>query len=166
MAGRPSGEVLDPELSGPVAQDLIEVDPRGRVLLPPRIISEIHWLDKFPKADVQALAILDRPKTVRLLSFDEAGVAVLSRRRQLIGMLETDPASLAASVLLEDRYHRLKVPQDRRLTLSNLLIAHLEVKLGETFLYIERVGEEVRLLSPEGRDTAHEHREPTTYGLP
>jgi hypothetical protein len=166
MAGRPSGEALDPELSGPVAQDLIEVDHRGRVLLSPRIISEIHWLNNSPKGDLQALAILDRPKTVRLLSFDEAGAAVLSRRRQLIGMIDTDRTSLEELVLLEDRYHRVKIPQDRRLTLSNLLIAHLEVKPGETFLYVERVAEEVRLLSPEGRMRRISSADQQLSGLP
>lgn len=151
MVGRPSGEPLDLEMPGPVAQDVVEVDPRGRVLLPPRIVADIGWLDNLPEGGAQSLAVLDRPRILRLLSFDQTGVAVLARRRELIAMVDSEPEALEELVLLEDRYHRIRISQDRRVTLSNLLVAHLEIRPGETALYIERVGQEVRLISPAAR---------------
>ena len=66
-------------------------------------------------------------------------------------MVDSEPEALEELVLLEDRYHRIRIPQDRRVTLSNLLVAHLEIRPGETALYIERVGQEVRLISPAAR---------------
>lgn len=151
MPGRPSGEALDPEMSGPFVQDLVEVDPRGRVLLSPRIVAEIDWLDNLARGEILGLAILDRPLTVRLLSFEQHGSAVVARRRQLISMIDSDPAAEAALIMLEDRYHRIRIPQDRRITLSNLLVAHLEIKTGDANVYVERLRSEVWLLSPKGR---------------
>jgi hypothetical protein len=151
MAGRPSGEPLDHEIPGPVAQDVVEVDQRGRVLLSPRIVAEIEWLGNRAKGEVQSLAVLDQPMVVRLLSFQEYGNAVLARRRQLISVIDDDPDALETLVLLEDRYHRIKIPHDRRLTLSSQLVAHLEVKPGESLVYVERLRDEVRLLSPQVR---------------
>jgi hypothetical protein len=148
MAGRPSGESLDPDLPGPVAQEVVELDPRGRVLLSPRIIAEISWL---AKGEVLSLAVLDRPKVVRLLSFDRHGTSVLARRRFLISVVETRPGALEALARLEDRYHRVRIPQDRRVTLSNLLLAHLGIQAGAALLYVERLLDEIHIISPEGR---------------
>jgi hypothetical protein len=151
VAGRPSGEPLDLGTPGPVAQELVEVDPRGRVLLLPRIMAEIDWLDKPVKGEAQALAILDHPMIVRLVSFDDYGGAVLARRRELISAIDSDPDALETLMLLEDRYHRVKIPNDCRITLSNLLVAHLEIQLGKATLYVERLRNELRLLSPHAR---------------
>jgi hypothetical protein len=151
MVGRPSGDPLDLEIPGPVAQDVVEVDQRGRVLLSPRIVADIGWLSKLEKGEVQSLAVLDRPMTVRLLSFEVYGNVVLARRRELIRVIDQDPDALETLVLLEDRYHRIKIPHDRRLTLSSVLAAHLEVKPGESIVYVERLRDEVRLLSPRIR---------------
>jgi hypothetical protein len=166
MAGRSSGETLDPETPGPFAQDLVDVDPRGRVLLSPRIVAQIAWLDNLAKGEVLGLAVLDRPLTVRLLSFEEYGDAVLARRRQLISMIDNDPAAEAALIVLEDRYHRIRIPQDRRVTLSNLLVAHLEIKAGESNMYVERLRDEVWLLSSRARSQRFTSANEFLGGLP
>lgn len=151
MAGRPSGEVLDSQTSGPFAQDLVEIDPRGRVLLSPRIVAEINWLDNLSKGEVLGLAVLDRPLTVRLLSFAQYGDVVVARRRELIRIIDSDPEAERALIALEDRYHKVRIPQDRRVTLSNLLIAHLEIRVGHANIYVERFRDEMRLLSLKAR---------------
>lgn len=152
MVGRPSGEALDPELLGPFAQELVDVDDRGRVLLSPRIVAEIAWLNNLPKGgEAQALAVLDHPLRVRLLSLEQHGALVIARRRQLISIIDSDPAAEEALIALEDKYHRVRIPQDRRITLSNLLAAHLEIQPGETSMYVERIRDELRLLSPKAR---------------
>lgn len=166
MAGRPSGENLDPETTGLVAQDVVELDLRGRVLLSPRIVAEVGWLDKLAKGDVQALAVLDRPMIVRLISFEEYGAIVLARRRQLISIVDSDPDALETLILLEDRYHRINIPHDRRITLSNLLVAHLEIKPGEGALYVERLRNEVRFLSPQARSRRLLSKNEQLIGLP
>ena len=59
MVGRPSGEPLDLEMPGPVAQDVVEVDPRGRVLLPPRIVADMDgstiYRREVPKASLSSI---------------------------------------------------------------------------------------------------------------
>jgi hypothetical protein len=57
-------------------------------------------------------------------------------------------AELAA---LEDRYHRVEIPHERRITLGRLIIAHLRLGQGERTLYVERLLDELWLLTPAAR---------------
>ena len=102
------------------------------------------------KGEGISLAVLDRRGMIRLLSFDQYGALVLARRRDMISAIESDRQALESLAVLEDRYHRVRIPQDRRVTLSKQLITHLEIQAG-TVLYVERFLDEVRLFSPLAR---------------
>jgi hypothetical protein len=105
----------------------------------------VAWLAK-SGANI-GLAVLERPGLLRILSFEPHGLAVLDRRRRLIEDVNIDPAAAEALAALEDRYHRIRIPADRRISLSSLLTAHLGVEPGAALLYVERFLEEIQLLS-------------------
>jgi|ERR1700730_14314748 len=150
MVGRPSGELLDPDFPGPFGQEIVEIDARARVLLSPRLLNDVAWLAK-GEAGI-GLAVLERPGLVRILSFEQHGLNVLERRRRLIDRVNIDPAAAEALAVLEDRYHRMRIPADRRISLSSLLIAHLGVEPGAAIVYVERSLQEIQLLSTATRE--------------
>ena len=138
-AGRPPGLTLDPEHPGPVSHGTVEIDSRGRALLPTAIIQEIDWLSKTP-GSVDSLAILARTGLLILGSWTELAGPVVERRRELIAKAVSDLDALEALRILEGKYKRLRIPADRRPTLTPEILLHLAIPPSRaSTVYLTRV---------------------------
>ncbi len=146
------GLALDPAGQAPVAQDVVDVDGRGRIRLPASVVSSVAWLRK--REEVAALMVFDELGRIKLLSWEASGEAVLARRRQLLKDAEEgDTAALEELLLLEDRYHRTRLPGDRRVSLGIQGLLHLG--LGETAnrrVYVAGIVDLVVIMSQEYRN--------------
>jgi hypothetical protein len=58
--------------------------------------------------------VLREPGRLELLCWDTAGIQVIERRRQIAEAARSDSSLWEALRNLEDRYHRLPLPADRR----------------------------------------------------
>jgi hypothetical protein len=138
--------------TGPFDQAIASIGARGRVSLPSQIVEELEWIS--PGETVDALGILEQPGTVRLVDFRQYGRVVIERRITLIADAVVNADALHSLTILEDRYHRVPITTDRRITLNKLLLSHLDViieETGETAIYVERKQQELFLLSKFAR---------------
>jgi hypothetical protein len=144
MAGRrPSEQPFDTENDGPVRQAVANIDNRGRVKFPARIVDGIDWL-----ADQDVLAVLAEPGIINLHSWAEHGQMVLKRRRELLARANAEPATFEIVRALEDRYKRFKIPQGFRPTLTDEMLLHLGLTPAvPTSLYIWRLNHSVQINS-------------------
>ncbi len=150
--GRPPGIALDTELPGPVAQQVVEIDRRGRLRLPNALVRSIPWLGSDAKS-VDALVVLDEPGRLGFLSWEQQAPAVLDRRRELIEQTHHDDSVAEALRLLEDRYKRVAIPQDLRPTLTAEILLHLELSVGAPArVYLVRLFDRLDVLSPQYRN--------------
>jgi bifunctional DNA-binding transcriptional regulator/antitoxin component of YhaV-PrlF toxin-antitoxin module len=157
-----SGLPLDPAGPSPVAQDVVEVDERGRITLPASVLSATGWLAKREKADV--LMRFDELGRIVLLSWEASGQAVLAKRRELLeDALEGDTAALDDLLMLEDRYHRARLARDHRVSLGVQGLLHLGLEeaarppLGlegaaRGRVYVAGAADRVVIMSKEYRD--------------
>jgi len=146
------GILLDPGIQGPVDQDVAEIDQRGRLQIPSRLISSITWLKK-RETSSDALVILDEPGRIRLLSWENESTPILTRRKQLIENSGESSEAVEALRLLEDRYKHLIIPKDSRPTLSKEITMHLGIPDdAKAQIYIVRVFEALEILSPQYRN--------------
>lgn len=146
------GLPLDPAGPGPVAQDVVDVDARGRIRLPASVVSSIGWLAK--REEVVALMVFDELGRIVLLSWEASGEAILARRRELLEDAEEgDKAALDDLLLLEDRYHRARLPRDRRVSLGVQGLLHLGVDdAARRRTYVAGAVDRVVIMSKEYRD--------------
>jgi hypothetical protein len=144
---------LDPSGSGPVSQGVAAVDERGRIRLPAGVASSVTWLAK-PGDAATALMVLEVPGRISLRSWEQFGEGLLARRRELIREAEEgDAAAEEDLLLLEDRYHRVPLPKERRLTLKAEGLLHLGILEGaRSTVYIARVFDRIVITSREYRD--------------
>jgi DNA-binding transcriptional regulator/RsmH inhibitor MraZ len=160
------GPWLDPDVPGPVGQAAAEIDLRGRLRIPSRLVANIGWLHR-QVMPVDALAVYDRPGRIILLSWEEESEPVLSRRRELIERASESPEALEGLRMLEDRYKRLTVPNDLRPTLGTEAFIHLDLPMGaETNVYVVRVLQALEILSPKYRNELRVTRSEMLAGLP
>ena len=135
VAGRPSGVRLDPNFPGPIIQVIEDIDDRGRLDFPPRVAEYVDWLSK---RATQCLMVLREPGRLELLCWDTAGIQVIERRRQIAEAARSDSSLWEALRNLEDRYHRLPLPADRRkISLGANALLHLgipEKVFGQVYL--------------------------------
>ena len=157
---------LDPDHPAPVTQAVAEVDQRGRVRIPVRLSSVVGWMAA-TTGEIESLMILDEPGRIILLSWVDRASAVLIRRQ---GLIEEAKSSLPAAEelrLLEDRYHRIIIPKDRRPTLGELAILHLNLSLGvKSHVYVAKLLEQVQILSLDFRNKALVQAGPIFSELP
>jgi hypothetical protein len=142
---------LDPEFLGPIIQVIEDIDDRGRLDFPPRVAAYVEWLSK---QVTQCLMVLREPGRLELLCWDTAGIQVIERRRQIAEAAKSDSSIWEALRNLEDRYHRLSLPADRRkISLGANALLHLGVPekvISPVYLigFPDRVG----VLSPSRRN--------------
>jgi len=146
-----SGLPLDPAGSSPVAQEVVELDERGRITLPTTVMSAIGWL---AKQETVVLIIYDELGRIVLLPWESYGETVLTRRRELIEDAGGgDAAALDDLLLLEDRYHRGRVARDRRLSLGLQGLLHLGLDGAvKPRVYIAGAVDRIVIMSKEYRD--------------
>ncbi len=148
MAGRPQGLKLDPGSAHAAHQEPIQLCGRDRLGLPLEIANSVPWLAMRATTEVFALAVLVEPGLMTLLSWQEHGTAVVKERQRLIE--SGDSESLR---LLDDRYRRVQIPKDARITLTLSHILHLGLPTDlNAHVYAALVGETVQILSTEYRD--------------
>jgi hypothetical protein len=144
---------LDPSGPGPVSQHVVAVKERNRIGLPASLVSSVTWLAK-PGDDVTALMVLEVPGRISLRSWEQFGEGVLARRRELIREVEEgDSAAEEELLLLEDRFLRVQLPKERRLTLTARGVLHLGIPEGaRSSVYVARVFDRVVITSAAYRD--------------
>lgn len=132
--GRPPRWILDLETVGPVVQEAVRVDERGRFTVPTRVRSHVAWLDT-EKAR-EGLAILVEPGRMKVIASD-AGEIVISRMKDLSDQSEGDAETTEEYRLVLETYERLRVDADGRTHLSPNALAHLwPSEAVQEFLYV------------------------------
>jgi hypothetical protein len=146
--GRRSGILLDPLLPGPVASEVAEIDERGRIRFPPRITDKISW---FREGIFDCLMVFENKGQLFLLSWTAAD-QILQRRREIIAQAESNPSLLLAVQALEDRYHRLSIPDDKRPHLGSNALLHLGITAPLPWrVYLFASPEKLEIVSSEAR---------------
>lgn len=143
---------LDPSDPASVSQGVVEVDERGRVRLPVGLMSSVAWLGRGEAVEV--LMVLESPGRITLRPWEQFGEAVLARRRELVrDAAEGDDHAGDDLLLLADRYYRVVLPSDHRLTLKAEWLLHLGVEEGvRSRIYIARVFDRILIMSKAYRD--------------
>lgn len=156
---------LDPDLPGPVEQAVADIDRRGRLRIPSRLAAGMDWLGA-AAASVDALAVLDEPGRIILLSWKERSAELLAKRRALIEEApEVD--ALQALRLLENRYKRINIPKELRPTLGPETLIHLDLPIGvESHVYVTRVLDALEVMSPAYRNEHFLTTSEVLAGLP
>ncbi len=142
---------LDPDFSGPIIQVIEDIDDRGRLDFPPRVAEYVDWLSR---RATQCLMVLREPGRLELLCWDTAGVQVIERRRYIAEGARSDSSLWEVLRNLEDRYHRLSLPADRRkISLGANALLHLGVSEKVTSpVYLVGFPDRVGVLSPLRRN--------------
>jgi len=152
MAGRrPQGLSLDPNSADSARQEPVQLRERGRLGLPLDLVNALAWLAKRNKAEVFALAVLDECGRITLRCWEKDGPSVLDERNRLLEAGDHESVRL-----LEDRYNRIQVPKDARITLTVSHLLHLglptELEADTQYLYVALVGESIQIFSEDFRD--------------
>jgi hypothetical protein len=141
--GRPKELPFDPDENDSVRQSTVNLDDRGRLKIPAKIIDGASWL-----VGRETLAVLTAPGLIRLHPWESAGLAVLDRRRELAERAKVEPSTFEVLRALEDRYKRFSIPRSVRPTLTNEMILHLGLTPSvPTSIYVWRIADTVELNS-------------------
>jgi hypothetical protein len=144
MPKTPKGLRLEPSKPAPVAQEAVQLGLRDRLGLPADVARGVSWIEA-----PYALGVLDEPGKITLLDWDAESPAVLSARQRLSE--ERDWATLR---LLEDRYRRIELAKDYRITLTVSHMLHLGLAVrASAYVYVCRIGDSIEVMSPRYRDT-------------
>jgi hypothetical protein len=151
VAGRPPGLRLDPDFPGPIIQVIEDIDDRGRLDFPPRVAEYVDWLSK---RATQCLMVLREPGRLELLCWDTTGIQVIERRKHIVEAARSDNSLWEALRSLEDRYHRLSLPADRRkISLGANALLHLGApEKVSSPVYLIGFPDRVGVLSPLRRN--------------
>jgi len=148
MAGRPQGLKLDPALTAPVLQEPVQLCARDRLGIPLEIANAAPWMAERAGGDLLALAVLEAPGKIALRSWKADSPAVLDVRRQLVDALDHQ-----AIRILEDKYRRVQIAKDARVTLTLSHILHLGLPPdSDAYVYVALVGEVIEILSTDFRN--------------
>lgn len=148
MARHAQGLRLDPSTSDqPVVQEPVQVGDRGRLGIPVEVSKGLSWLS-VASAETFALGVLDDPGRIVLHAWEPGGEAVVAERTRMIGA-----GDYQGLRMLEDRYRRISIAKDGRLTLTLSHQLHLGSPLEEgAYVFVVRVGDVVEILSLSYRD--------------
>jgi hypothetical protein len=108
----------------------------------------IGWLDPNSAGSRIALGIFNEPGRIKLVSWQGFSGSVIQRRREMVAV-----GNLEVVKELDDRYRRLEIPSDMRVSLGESSLVHLGVA-GESGarLYVYRVGDVFLVESARFRD--------------
>lgn len=159
---------LDPDHPAPLAQQVVEIDQRGRLRIPASFVEATSWLSA-KGALGEALMVLDEPGRIVLLPWETEGARVVKRRLELIELAEHDDGAAEDLRLLEDRYKRLQIPKkDLRLTLTDEIMAHLGIMptKAKAIAYVLRTRDRIEIWSAKYRDDRLPSHESALHNLP
>ena len=146
-AGRPKDLPFDPDERESVRQAAVNLDDRGRMKIPAKMVENLSWL-----AGRDTLAVLSVPGIIRLHPWTPAREAVLRRRRELVERAKDESLTYEILRALEDRYKRFRIPKSVRPTLTNEMILHLGLPLSiPASIYIWRIADTVEINSSPHR---------------
>jgi hypothetical protein len=158
MSPARAGPELDPEIAVPVRHHVAQLESRGRLYLPPWLVGDIDWL----KPDQEVLLVFDEPGMIRLLNWGTHKERVVARQRELAAA-----GNLEAVAALQDRYRLLSIPGDSRPILGEAAMVHLGLtELRHPYIYVVRVIEAIRLMSPRYRNRELSRLRSTFESLP
>jgi hypothetical protein len=164
---RPSGLPLVPDSDALVTQEIAEIDGKGRFHLLPRWTKRTNW-PPFPAAgNFEALMVLTEPGRLSLMPWEPEGSRAMERYRQLSA--SEDGPDLEALRILQDRYRRLVVPNERRPYLGDAALQHLGLPTRRgrpSNVYVAILPDRIDLLGPSYRDGRNEEGHPSLDGLP
>lgn len=166
--GRPAGLQLDPDRPGPIAQAVVQGSGRGRFRLPADVVRGATWLGS-TEAMVESLVVFEDPGYLVLLPWSPDGDRVIARRRELIASIneKSESEEIEALRVLEDRYKRVKIGKDLRVTLSPEMLQHLRLQRETAAqVYVVRVQDRIELISPDTRDRRLASGHPALDDLP
>jgi hypothetical protein len=130
-----------------VRQAVANLDARGRVKFPAKIVEGLTWLGGH-----DTLAVLAVPGMIRLHPWKNAGEVVLWRRRELIERAKLEPATFEILRALDDRYKRFSIPPSLRPTLTHEMILHLGLLPSvPASIYVWRLADTLELNSASHR---------------
>jgi DNA-binding transcriptional regulator/RsmH inhibitor MraZ len=113
----------------------------------------VTWIEA-PKTQTEALAVFNDPGQLLLLPWDPDGEQrVVARRRELTEAAAEDPEAIAALQALENRYERIVIDKEFRITCSSEFLQHLGTRRGiSSQVYVVRVQDRIEVLSTNFRD--------------
>jgi len=144
------GLPLDPSSSAlhPVLQEPVQLRARGRLGLPLEIVKRVSWLADQTAETNFALAILDEPGHIELRSWKSEALPILAEQKRLI-----EAEEYGSLRLLEDRYRRIQVAKDGRVTLTLTHILHLGLPADDdAYVFVSLVGNFVEIASLSHRN--------------
>lgn len=147
--GRPPARRLDPDSrEQPVAQEVVPLGARGRIVIPAQVAAGIAWLEHRPGGECHALAVFDEPGSIVLHPWDDVAERVIAKRQKLL-----EDSDFEALRLLEDRFHRIPISADLRITLTLTDVVHLGLSYKSvSYVYIYREDDQIGIMSPAHRD--------------
>ena len=123
-SGRPSATSLDPADPGPVQQAVV-TGTQHRLGLPARLTDGLAWFA--PHSHV--LLVLEEPGRGRILQWETHAPSILAERTTLLAA--ATETAYARVRLLEDRYQRLHVSSESRITLLDVALVHFDLPLDK-----------------------------------
>lgn len=143
MPKRSQGLRLDPSVAAPVIQEPVALGKRDRLGIPYDVANGLAWL-KGP----YVLGVLDEPGRILLFDWATQSPSVLSHRAQLIQSSEWELLKL-----LEDRYRRIQIAEDYRITMTLAYILHLKLPPdANSYVHVSRIEDSIEIVSTEYRD--------------
>ena len=147
-----SGLPLDPDAPGPFALEIVEFDhERLRITLPARVASAVGWL---VGEATDALMVYSEVGRIDVHAWDAIGGIVLARHRELLeDATAGHKAALDGLLVLQDRYHHVRVGKDRRLTVGMQGVFHLRLEgMEDAPIYVAGIIDRITIMSREYRD--------------
>jgi hypothetical protein len=147
-----SGLPLDSESPGPFALEMVEFgEDRLRLTVPANVASAVGWL---VGEATEALMVFDEVGRIDVHAWEAVGGLVIARRRELLDDARAGyKAALDGLLVLEDRYHRVRIGKDRRLTVGMQGVFHLGLEgIKDAPIYVAGIVDRITIMSREYRD--------------
>jgi hypothetical protein len=120
---RPSGYPVFGDPSASVAEEVTEIDGRGRIRFLPRWTNRIPWWKSTSSEGFDVLMVFVEPGLISFRDWISDGEQVAARFAQIAA--EDDDDALEALRLIQDRYQKLPIDKERRAHLGDPALAHL-----------------------------------------
>lgn len=132
--GRPPAWLLDPSDEGATRQDVADVDDRGRLTIPLRLLEDFPGIDARGAGQVLIETLV--PGAAVLRDWSTSGEEVLKRRRALVSEPTGENADLVRA--LDDAFRRGRLDAGGRLTLPPPVVGHLSGSFRVRGLFVVR----------------------------
>jgi hypothetical protein len=156
--GKPPGWLVDPDLDGPLLQDVKNVGTRGRVEIPLRLAGGAQWLT----AGGEGLMVLGLPGRLALRPWTDAQ-RVIQRRRELV---ERAHENAEAIRVIDDRYRKYHLDSDGRIELQPFALSHLDPNRELLYVALIRYESHLEIWAMRERGDALQRPIDDLEGLP